>query len=296
MIPSLNYIGQLLLKPKCVVGLFVVFWMCLVIGPLLVLFAYSFFETEYYQTVYRLSLETWTGVFGSGLWTIVSRSIGIAALVTAIELLVAFPFTFWLVKKCQSRTTKAVVLTLVTVPFFLSMTSRTIVWVPILGLNGSINSLLLSFGLVQEPVSWLLFSKFAVVLGMVAPGFPTMVLPIFLSLLWIDDELLDASADLGASPAQTLVYIVMPLAAPGMLGGVILTLGPSLAAWVVPGLLGGGFVNMLSSAIEGAFASSDYPLMAALSILSVLVVVLFFAVSIALASRVTDLSKLFSHE
>ena len=101
--------------------------------------------------------------------------------------------------------------------------------------------------------------------GMIAPYFPTMVLPIYLAISFIDDDLIKASNDLGATPLQTLLGVIIPLSLPGVIAGIVFTLGPALAAWVEPGMLGGGFVNLLSNSVESAYTALKYPVVAALS-------------------------------
>src|SRR6056297_2369589 len=113
--------------------LIVVGWFVLVIVPLIVLLVYSFFTTEYFETVYEPSLETWIGLFSSGRFEVTLRTMRIALTVTLVELAVGFPFALWLAKGGVGKATQATVLALLTIPFFLDMSSRTIVWRAILG-------------------------------------------------------------------------------------------------------------------------------------------------------------------
>lgn len=240
-------------------------WFVIVIVPLVILFVYSFFTTEYFETVYKPSLKTWIGLFSSGRFEVTLRTLRIALTVTLIELAVGLPFALWLAKGQVGKLTRAILLALLTIPFFLDLSSRTIVWRAILGQHGLINTLLLSTGVVDSPVEWLLYSEFAVQFGMIPALFPSMVLPIYMAISLIDDSLLEASKDLGASPGQTLLRVILPMALPGVMAGFVFTLGPALAAWVEPGMLGGGFVNLLSNSIESAYTALRYPVVAALS-------------------------------
>lgn len=249
-------------------------WFAIVIVPLIILFVYSFFSTEYFQTVYTPSLDTWTGLFQSGRFEVTLRTLRIALTVTLIELVVGFPFALWLAKGSLSKSARAIFLALLTIPFFLDGSSRTIVWRSILGQNGLINTVLISFGVVNAPMDWMLYSEFSVHFGMIPVLFPPMVLPIYMAISLIDDSLIEASADLGATPAQTFWRVIVPLALPGVIAGFVFTLGPALAAWVEPSMLGGGFVNLLSNSIESAYTALRYPVVAALS---TLVIVLLLA-------------------
>lgn len=240
-------------------------WFFIVIVPLVILLVYSFFTTEYFQTVYRPTLDTWNALFASGRFEVTLRTLRIALTVTLIELAVGFPFALWLAKGSVGKLGRAVFLAFLTIPFFLDLSSRTIVWRAILGQNGLINTVLISTGITETPLDWLLYSEFAVHFGMLPVLFPPMVLPIFLAITLIDDSMIEASSDLGATPAQTLTRIIIPLSLPGVLAGFVFTLGSALAAWVEPGMLGGGFVNLLSNSIESAYTALRYPVVAALS-------------------------------
>jgi ABC-type spermidine/putrescine transport system permease subunit I len=254
---------------------------------------YSFFESRTFITVYSPSLATWHTLFASGRWEVAVRTLRIALTVTAIELAVGYPFALWLAKVCHSPGRKAVIISLLTIPFFLDLSSRTIVWRAILDQHGLINSILQGLGLVDQPIGWMLYTEFSVHFGMIAPYFPTMVLPIYLSISFIDDELIQASSDLGASPLQNLTNIIVPLSLPGVMTGVILTLGSALAAWVEPGMLGGGFVNLLSNSVESAYTALKYPILAALSTLVIVLLAILFAGMVALTRRFGDLTGAF---
>ncbi|MEI2685137.1 MAG: hypothetical protein V9G14_01780 [Cypionkella sp.] len=170
-----------------VVPAILVAWFVLVIVPIIILFVYSFFTTVQFRTVYTLSLDTWIGLFESGRWEVTLRTLRIAVTVTLIELVVGFPFAFWLAKGGVGKGGRAICLAMLTIPFFLDMSSRTIVWRAILGQSGLINTILMGTGLTDTPVEWLLYSEVAVHFGMVVSLFPPMVLPIFLAINLIDE-------------------------------------------------------------------------------------------------------------
>jgi spermidine/putrescine transport system permease protein len=273
---------------------FLFVWSVIVFLPLLVLFAYSFFETKNFFTVYTPTLNTWVSFFESGRFSVALRTLRIALTVTVIDLAIAFPFALWLAKGSASKGTRAIAIALLTIPFFLDLSSRIIVWRSILGDNGLINTVLLNIGSIAQPLGWLLYSEWSVHFGMVVTYFPLMVLPIYMAISVIDDTLLQASADLGASPFQTLTRIVLPLALPGILTGLILTLGSALAAWLEPSMLGGGFVNLLSNSVESAYTALNYPVVAALSSFVVILLCLLMAVLALAVRRFADMRTSFS--
>ena len=253
---KLSVLAERLSPARLSVPTFLAAWMFFVILPLLVLVVFSFFQVRSYRIVYELSFDTWQSLIDSGRWMIALRTLRVAVTMTVIELLLAFPFALWLAKGCRSKTAKATIITLLTIPFFLDAASRIIIWRAILGTNGMINTALMSSGLVDEPVSWLLYSEFAVHFGMLGASFPTMVFPIFIIISLIDDSYLNASDDLGASPVQTLVFVILPMALPGILAGIIFTFVPLMAAYVEPQLLGGGFVDLLGNSVDFGLAAA----------------------------------------
>lgn len=292
--------GERLLKAVRAIGgenwivpVFLAVWGLIVIIPLAVLFVYSFFETKNFMTVYDPSFDTWISLFQSGRFEVTLRSLRIALTVTLIELMVGYPFALWLAKGGATKTTKAVVLALLTIPFFLDMSSRTIIWRAILGQNGLVNTILMGTGLADAPVEWMLYTEVSVHFGMLVSFFPTMVLPVYMAINVIDQALIDASNDLGASPWQTLANVIIPLSLPGVLAGIVFTLGPALAAWVEPSMLGGGFVNLLSNSVESAYTALKYPVVAALSTFIILLLAALLVVMMLVARRFGDLSSAF---
>lgn len=286
--------------PKTATGWFtLVFlsgWVGIVLVPLLIISVFSFFSIKQYQMVFEPTLATWTGLFESGRWTVVARTLQFAVTVTIIELLLAFPFALWLAKGCRSDRVRALIITLLTIPFFLDASSRIIVWRSILGTNGVINTLLMNAGLIDQPITWLLYSGFAVHFGMIGSYFPSAVFPIFLTISLIDDDLIKASADLGASARQTLLNIILPLAMPGIIGGAIFTVVPLMAAWVEPQLLGGGQVNLLGQSIQSALSNLNYPVAAALSSIVIVILVLLLSVlTLSLKGRMNMASIFQNH-
>jgi spermidine/putrescine transport system permease protein len=242
-----------------------VIWVLAVIVPLAGLILFSFFSTEDVRFVLKPSLQSYINIFENTGWSVILRSVRVAVTITVIELLLAFPFAVWLAKVVHSRIVSLVIFSLLTVPFFLSPASRTIVWRVVLGLGGPINSLLMTLGVVDKPIDWLLFSEPAVHFGLIGPYFPSMVWPIFLSVSLIDDEFLEASKDLGARPVDTLRNIVIPLAMPGVLAGIIFTFVPLLGDTVVAQLIGGGNVLLLSASISNLITVMNYSDAAAMS-------------------------------
>jgi len=185
---------------------------------------------------------------------ILGRSLVLALATTAICLALGYPMAYWLARRVPRRWRSAL-LVLVILPFWTSFLVRMYAWM---------------FILRGTP---LLYTDAGVLLGQVYGELPFMILPLFVSLERLDDALLDAAADLGASPAAVFRRVVLPLSAPGAVAGSLLVFVPSLGAYLAPDLLGGARTAYLGNLVQSQFAvARDIPFGAALSIvLSVLV-------------------------
>lgn len=216
------------------------------------------------------------------------RSIRIAVTVTAISLLVSYPFAYFLAR--GTRRYKTALLILVMVPFWTSYLIRTMSWLPILGIKGLVNYSLMSLQLVSSPVEVFLFNEFSVILTLTHIYLPYMVVPIYLSLDRLDGRLLEAAGDLGANPVRTLWHVTLPLSLPGVVSGIVMVFIAGFGAYVTPKLLGGSsgimFGNVLADQYSGTF---NWPFGAVLALIMIGVVFLF----LVLASRITRLDAIF---
>ena len=273
---------------------FAVLWTLIVLLPLLGLVVWSFLETDGFRVAFRATVNAYRELFDTGRWTVATETLRVVAIVTFIELLIAFPFALWLAKSLKSPLLRALTLALLTVPFFLSMSARAIVWRAILGRNGLVNDILAGIGLVDEPVEWLLFSEFSVHFGLIGPYFATMVFPIFLAVVLIDDEVLDASEVLGASWWFTLVYVIVPLSLPGVIAGITFTAVPMLGETVIPQLIGGRNVVLLGDSIEGLLTVLNYSVAAALSVVVLIIMVALLSLLRAIIAQ-RGMGEIFSH-
>src|SRR5207249_1510361 len=148
------------------------------------------------------------------------RSIRLAVTVTAISLLVSYPFAYFLAR--GTRRFRTTLLILVMVPFWTSYLIRTMSWLPILGIKGVVNYSLMTLQMVSNPVEVFLFNQFSVVLTLIHIYLPYMVVPIYLSLDRLDGRLLEAASDLGANPLRTFWHVTLPLSLPGVVAGIVM--------------------------------------------------------------------------
>lgn len=256
------------------VAAFTLVWTLGVLVPIGALVLFSFLRTRGVTVLLEPSLAGWAEAFRDFRIEILLRSLRICLLVTLLELVLAFPFAVWLAKGMRRGWPKLALLVLLVVPFFLSPAARSVAWRSILGREGLVNSLLLQLGLVEQPLDWLLFTEVAVHLGLIGPYFPSMLWPIYLAVTLIDDELIKASRDLGASEGQTLRLVILPLALPGIAAGVIFTLVPMLGDNVVAAPLGGGKVLLVAEAVNDLVRALNYAGAAAVSTVILLAVIL----------------------
>jgi len=247
-----------------------ILWVIGVLLPLISLLAISFIQGKGLGFIWAFTTKAYTDVLFGFRLEIIIRTLRIVAVVTLIEFLLAFPFALWLAKGLKDGWFKSVLLVLLVVPFFLSPAARTIVWRSLLGTGGLINTMLVSSGITDEPVSWLLFSEFSVHLGLIGPYFPSMVWPLFISFSLVDDELIKASRDLGANAWQTLINVVVPLSMPGIVAGLVFTAIPMLGDNVASALLGGGNVALIAESFDDLIRAMNYGGAAALASILVL--------------------------
>ena len=234
------------------------------LAPLAIILVYSFLTRGAYGGVEA----PWTIENYSHLWdpvyaAIIFRSLWIAAVATALCLILGFPLALFI---ARSGTRKNLYLGLVILPFWTSFLIRTYAWMFILRDTGIVNSVLQSLGLIREPLP-LLYNNGAVILGLVYGFLPFMVLPLYATLERLDPSLLEAAADLGARPWDTLVRVILPLCAPGIRAGAILTFVPCLGTYLTSDLLGGSKTVLIGNLVQNQFtASRDWPFGAALSL------------------------------
>ena len=212
------------------------------------------------------------------------NSLSIACLTVLCSLLICYPAAFWVSRMQGGR--KAFVLFLITLPFFASLLIRIYAWLLLLRPTGFVNGALQALGIIAEPLD-MMFSSFSVVLGMVYIFTPFMFLPIYANVEKLDYSLLRASQDLGATPVQTFLRVILPLTLPGIMGGALIVFIPALGNFIVPSFLGGSKVQMTGNLIERSFLQSrDWPFGAALALLIMGSVMLVLAIWLARSSRV----------
>ena len=248
------------------------FTLLLFLGPLLIIVVYSL-ETKgvYGGVVPPWTLENYVRLFDPLYGVILLRSFLMAAVSTLGCLALAFPLAYYIARSGRRKT---LLLNLVMLPFWTSFLVRTYAWMFLLRDTGLINSALLAAGLITEPLP-LLYNDSAVIVGLIYGYLPFAVLPLYSNLERLDKSLLEAAADLGARPWQTLLHIVLPLTAPGLRAAGVLVFIPCLGAYLTPDLLGGGKSMMIGNLVQNQFmAARNWPFGSAASLILMGVVLL----------------------
>jgi spermidine/putrescine transport system permease protein len=263
-----------------------VWYLGFLVAPLIVLMVMSFgVRGENGGYVPAFTFEQFTNL--PTRITPLLNTLGLAALNTVICAIVAFPVAYTLALKVRGSW-KLVLVALVIVPFWTSFLIRTYAWMTLLGGNGIPRILgWVGFGDIQ-----LLNTPFAVSLGIVYNYLPLMVLPIYVSLERLDRSFLEASRDLGAGPMGTLRQIVLPLAAPGVLSGIVLVFIPVMGEYLIPILLGGGKTYFLGNALADLFLQSrNWPFGSALATVFVFGMIVLVAGYLAISRRLVKAGR-----
>ncbi len=256
------------------------------LAPLAIIWGYSFGRNV---SLVEIAVDGSLGNYARAVQplylAIIGKSLWFAALTTLACLVIGFPVAVAIA--FAGLRTRVWLLLLVMLPFWTNLLIRTYALMAVLRTEGAINTVIgwLGPGLGLGPVD-LLHTDFAVVVGLVYVHLPFMVLPLYAALDRLDRSLIEASLDLGAGQAMTFARIVVPLALPGILAGVVITFIPALGAYLTPELLGGTSSQMIANIIERQFkAANDWPFGAALSFLLLYLAFAAIALQAMLARR-----------
>ncbi len=260
---------------KTIITLPPLLWVTIfLLAPYALLFAYSFWSVTPDQVVaHNWNLQNYAELIRTPVYLqVLFRSMRIALSVTLLSLALGFPLAYYLSFHCRKH--KSLIYQLVIIPLWVSYLVRAYAWKTILGSTGVLNTLLMYFHIVKEPVSFLLYSQFAVILTLVHIYTPFTFLPIYAALEHIPRNLIEASQDLGASPRQTFRKVIWPLSLPGVIAGATFAFVLSFGDFFSPLLIGGPGGIMISNVVYSVFgAAYNWPLGAAISFCMLVLVV-----------------------
>ena len=224
---------------------------------------------EFYNVTFQFSFDNYLRLVNADYLKIYIQSIVIALLTTLLCILVGYPFAY-LIARTKSKK-KRIFYMLVIIPFWTNSLIRIYGWRTFLGSSGWLNTLLLQLHLVKEPVEFL-YRTGTTILGMVYCLIPFMILPLYTAIEKLDGSLLEASSDLGATPAKTFLKVILPLTSGGIFSGSLMVFIPCLGYFFVSDILGGGNTDVIGNLIERQFGSGhNWPLGAALSIILIVI-------------------------
>ena len=260
-------------------------------GPLLIVILYSFLTPgDYGGVIWEFSTQAWFNVvlerdffdetlsISDAHLSILLRSVKLSLMTTIVAFLVGFPTAYFIATR--PKKSRDIWMLLIIIPFWTNLLISTFAVMEIIRNEGVVNSVLIGLGIIDQPIQ-ILFTEFAITLGMFYVYLPLMVLPIYASMERLDFSLVEAAYDLYASRWRVLRRVIFPLVKPGVIAGSILVFVPSLGAYVTPRVLGGGKQLMLGNLIELQFGQGrNWPLGAALSItlLAIVMIALLFYV------------------
>ena len=244
--------------------------------PMALIALYSFMEHGNSIISFSFTLEHYVKFFTDPDFLIILwRSLLIAVKTTVICLLIGYPVAYFIARS-NERVQNLLVLC-ITMPTWINMLVRTYAWIGLLSEGGLVQQVLGIFGMGDKD---LLYTEGAVLLGMVYNFVPFMILQINTSLCKMDHSLLEASADLGASPVRTFMRVTLPLSIPGVINGITLVFLPAISSFFIPKLLGGGQYFLIGNLIENQFITvGEWNFGSAISmIMAVMMMVLMMAV------------------
>ena len=243
----------------------------LVAVPLGILVVYSFWTQTYVDIDRTFTWANYKEALQDPLVRhLILRSILIAGMVTIVTVALAYPIAYFIAFKTQKKT---LWLLLITIPFWSSYLLRVFSWKLILGFNGVMNSALLGLGMIDEPLTFLLYNEFAVVLTLAHAWAPFAILPLYVSLQKIDKSFLEAADDLGSGPVLCFLRVTLPLTIPGIIAACLIIFIPTVGDYVTPALVGGSEGKMIANLIQVQFgAANNWPFGATLSLMAMLAV------------------------
>jgi spermidine/putrescine transport system permease protein len=273
--------GYTLLSPTLLVMI------CALALPIFTLVVYSFWTQDYVHIDKTATLKNYETFLDKWMYgNLLLRSIRMSATVTIINIFLAFPIAYFLAFRVKKNIMTWLIL--INLPFWTSYLLRVLAWKIMLGNNGVINSSLLDLGIIQGPLEFLLYSRFAVILTLVHAWAAFAILPIYLSLSKIDRSLLEAAADLGESPFRTFLRVTLPLSMPGVIAAAVIQFIPTVGDYITPMMVGGPRGIMFGQIIAAQFGeANNMPLGSALTIIMMLTITAIVFTFIWLSQRGT---------
>ena len=258
--------GYALISPPLIYSL------VMLAAPLALVVLLSLWSQNYLELDRTFRLDNYIEATSEPLYQLLlTRSIIISGIVTICTVILAYPIAYYVAM--FGGKAKSLLLLLITIPFWTSYLIRIFLWKVILGYNGVINGSLMGMGIIEEPLTFILYNANAVVLTLAHAWAPFAILPIYVSLTKIDKSLLEAARDLGDNAFQRFIRVTLPLSMPGVIAATLVVFIPTVGDYVTPKLLGGTDGLMIANMIQVQFGkANNAPLGSALAIISMFTV------------------------
>ena len=270
--------GYALISPPLIYSL------VMLAAPLALVVLLSLWSQNYLELDRTFRLDNYIEATSEPLYQLLlTRSLIISGIVTICTVILAYPIAYYVAM--FGGKAKSLLLLLITIPFWTSYLIRIFLWKVILGYNGVINGSLMGMGIIEEPLTFILYNANAVVLTLAHAWAPFAILPIYVSLTKIDKSLLEAARDLGDNAFQRFIRVTLPLSMPGVIAATLVVFIPTVGDYVTPKLLGGTDGLMIANMIQVQFGkANNAPLGSALAIISMFTVGLI-SIGFVLLSR-----------
>jgi len=244
--------------------------------PVLLILSLTIFKRgRFGGVVYQPTIENFIRAFDPIYLSVLGNSLVIASITTVLALALGYPTAYGIAKLAPKWRTIALIA--VVLPFWTNFLIRTYAWIVLLNSEGPINKSLVGAGLIHQPLE-LLYTRGAVVAGLLYAYIPLMILPLYASIERLDPQLREAASNLGASPWRTFRDVTLPLTLPGAIIGSIFVFVPSMGNFIIPELLGGGKTVMVGNLIRDQFLKArDWPFGAVLALALIMFLVALFA-------------------
>ncbi|WP_108259179.1 ABC transporter permease [Mangrovicoccus ximenensis] len=256
--------------------------------PIITIVIVSFWQATEFSIIPAFSFENYEFLFGSAVtWKVFMATFRYAFITWAFTLAIGFTVAYYLAFHIRSQPVQIALFLLCTIPFWTSNIIRMISWIPFLGRNGIANQTLISWGVVDQPVEWLLYSDFSVILAFVHLYTLFMVVPIFNTMMRIDRSLIEAAYDNGATAWQTLTHVILPLCKPGIMIGTIFVVTLVMGDFITVRFMSGSQRANVGRLISNDIALLQYPSAAATAVVLLCTVL----ITIAILLRFVDIRK-----
>ncbi|MCV3271868.1 ABC transporter permease [Roseobacter sinensis] len=258
------------------------------VAPIVMITVVSFWGATEFSIYPAFQFDNYAFLFGSDVtYRVFLNTFKYAAITWVFTLLIGFTVAYFLAFHVRSLKWQIALFLLCTIPFWTSNIIRMISWIPFLGRNGLANSTLISWGVIDEPLEWLLFSDFSVILAFVHLYTLFMVVPIFNTMMRIDKSLIEAAADAGASGWQTLWHVIIPLTKPGIMIGTIFVVTLVMGDFITVRFMSGSQSANVGRMIQNDIGLLQYPSASATAVVLLITVLMIIGILL----RFVDIRK-----